>query len=298
MKKVIIIHGPTASGKSSLALKLAKNFNGFLISADSRQVYRQLDIGTNKDQGQWVNGKYLLDNIEEYLIDIIEPNQDFSLADWLAKAKKLIKEKEKLAIVVGGTALYATALVQEYQLPGGGNDKLRKKLEKKLEKKGLNYLIKKIKKIDPNIETKIDIKNPRRVMRALEICLATGESFEPRKGESEFDILQLGIQVDREKLYQKINQRVDQMIKQGLVDEVKNLIEKYDKNLPAFTGIGYRQIIQHLDGKIDLAEAIRLIKQETRRYAKRQLTWYKKYPQIKWVKDFDQAKKIVEKFIS
>jgi len=301
-KKVIVVVGPTGSGKSGIAFQIAKKFDGFLISADSRQLYQGMDIGTNKDLGKWVkvNGKniFKIDDIEEHLVDFIQPDQEFTLDDWLKACKKIINEKEQLPIVVGGTGLYTTALVEGYELKGGQDKELRQKFEQQLNEFGLPYLVNQLKKIDSNIEHKIDTKNSRRVIRALEICLKTKKPLKFNKQEGNFEFLQLGVRVDREKLYQKINKRVDQMIKQGLIEEVKVLLKKgYKKDLPAMSGIGYRQIVQYLDEEIDLTEAVRLIKRDTRRYAKRQMTWYKRDKSIKWVKDYQEAEKLVKKFI-
>lgn len=296
-EKVIIVSGPTGSGKSGLALNLAKEFSAYLISADSRQVYKQMSIGTNKDKGQWQEGKYLVEGVEEFLVDIIKPKQEFSLAQWLNSAREIINSKTKLPIVVGGTGLYIFALAQGYELPGKSIGKLRKKLENKLEKKGLPYLIKKLKKLDPEIENKIDIHNPRRVIRAYEICLTGKKEFNPQKGFVDYDVLHLAVKIDRAKLYEKINKRVDQMVEQGLVDEIKFLIKKYNKKLPAFSGIGYRQIIQYLEGEISLEKAIELVKRDTRRYAKRQLTWLKTDKSIVWVENYEQAKRLVKNFL-
>lgn len=296
-KKVVIVVGPTASGKSDLALKLAKKFNGFLISADSRMIYRGMDIGTNKDEGIRKGKTLLVDGIPEYLMDVVAPNKEFTLADWLKKATVIIKKNRKLPIVVGGTGLYVSALVEGYRLPGGYNMSLRQKLEKIVREGKIGEIIKKIKKIDQDIEKKIDIANPRRVIRAAQIVFTTGKPLQPEKGESEFEVLQIGIKVDRQKLYEKINKRVDEQIKRGLVEEVRGLIKKHDKNCSALSGIGYRQIAQYLDREITLARAIELVKRDTRRYAKRQMTWFRRDKNIKWVTSYMQAKSLVNKFV-
>jgi tRNA dimethylallyltransferase len=302
-KKVIIVVGPTGSGKSSLAFNLAKQFNGFLISADSRQVYQDMDIGTNKDLGQWqgVNGKkvYLVDGIEEYLVDFIKPDQEFTLADWLYQAKRLIQADQRLPIIVGGTGLYTTALVEGYELAKQGDKALRDKLNQEFDEHDLEYLVEKLKICSPQTAARVDIKNPRRVLRALEVCLSNDQDSQTSKKEPEFEFLQLGVSLPREKLYEKINLRVDQMIDEGLVDEVKALVAKgYTKDLPAMTGIGYRQIIKYLDGEIYLTEAIDLIKRDTRHYAKRQMTWYKKDKNINWVEDYQTAESLVQNFLT
>ncbi|MEK7159245.1 MAG: tRNA (adenosine(37)-N6)-dimethylallyltransferase MiaA [Patescibacteria group bacterium] len=298
-KKIIIVLGPTASGKSGIALELAKKFNGFLISADSRQVFRKMNIGTNKDQGVWVKGKFSVDGIEECLIDLVDPNKYYCLENWLRDLKSVIEtHPNKLPIIVGGTGLYISALVNNYELPGVFDQKLRDKVEKWLAKYGLVYLINKAKKIDSNIGEKIDLNNPRRVARALEILMQTKKPLARGTGESEYEFLQLGISMAREELYQRINARVDIMMKEGLVDEVKKLMaEGYDCKSAAMSGIGYRQICQFLNHEISGEQAVELIQRDTRRYAKRQMTWFKRDKTIHWVKDVVEAKDFLKKFI-
>jgi len=303
-KKVIVVVGPTASGKSTLAFNIAKDFGGFLISADSRQIFKDMDIGTNKDKGKWLRKglkkTFYVDGIEECLVDFLKPSKYFSLDDWLNKTKDLIRTKRRLPVVVGGTGLYTTALVKNYELPSGYNKSLRKKIKKDLAEFGVQYLVKQLLKIDPDIDQKIDIENPRRVCRALELySLKDDDSTEDLQLEStEFEFLQIGKTLSREELYFKINKRVDEMIDEGLIDEVKKLQKKgYKKDSPAITGIGYRQVIEYLEGNIDLKESIRLIKRDTRRYAKRQLTWYKRHSDIHWVENYPEAKKLIKTFL-
>lgn len=298
-KKIVIVLGLTASGKSAIALELAKKFNGFLISADSRQVFKKMNIGTNKDHGKWIHGKFFVDGIEECLIDLVEPDEYYSLENWLKDLKLTIDaHPNKLPIVVGGTGLYISALVNNYELPGVFDKKLRVKVEKWLGKYGLDYLINKTKKIDPDINEKIDLNNPRRVARALEILMQTKKPLARGTGESEYEFLQLGISLAREELYQRINARVDQMLKEGLIDEVKNLMEEgYDCKSAAMSGIGYRQICQFLNHEISKEQAIELIKRDTRRYAKRQITWFKRDGNIHWINNIIEAKDLINKFV-
>ena len=309
-RKVLIVLGPTASGKSSFALELAKKFNGFLISADSRQVYKQMDIGTNKDKGNWKDGGYYLETkrglkkaievkkVREYMVDIIDPDQEFSLDDWLKQTKQIINDNpDKLPIIVGGTGLYVSALVNDYQLQANYDPKFREKMEKKLAKKGIDYLIQKMKKYEPEIESKIQISNPRRVIRAAEIVLKTKKPLDNKVGQSEFDFLQFGVNKPREELYKRIDRRVDEMMDEGLVQEVKGLISKgYKCDSSAMSGIGYRQVCQFINNEISKEEAIRLIKRDTRRYAKRQLTWFRRDENINWVENLSQVDNSVEKF--
>jgi tRNA dimethylallyltransferase len=293
-QKVIVIVGATGSGKSAIALQLAKKFSGFLISADSRQLFKDMNIGTNKDRGQWLNDKFKVEGINEYLVDFLKPSEVYSVAAWLKQTKNLIETEKKLPIVVGGTGLYTTALTEGFTIPGKQDAKLREKFEAQLVKYGLKYLVKRLLKLDP--KTKVDLKNPRRVIRALEICLTKGEST-IEKVKPDYDFLQIYVTKPREELYARIDKRVDQMIDEGLIDEVKKLLKKYPATTPALSGIGYRQIIGYLNGDYDLAEAVRLIKRDTRRYAKRQITWYKRYQALKPVSDYEEALRLVEAFL-
>lgn len=297
MKKIVVVHGPTASGKSDIALKLARDFGGYLISADSRMVYRGMDIGTNKDKGNWKDGKYFVNGIEEYMVDVANPDERFTVDDWVKRVEKLIENDKRLPIIVGGTNLYLEALIYNYKLPAVNQEGLRAELEKQAEETGLPSIVERIKEIDPEIEEKIDIYNPRRVIRAAEICLQTKKPLDREKGELQYEVLQVGITKEREELYTKINKRVVEMEKEGLVEEVRALKQKYGCDLPAMTGIGYRQICQYLKKEVTLKEAMGMVKRDTRRYAKRQLTWYKKADSIKWIKDYDEAKGEVESFI-
>jgi tRNA dimethylallyltransferase len=298
-QKIVVVHGPTASGKSSIALKLAKKFNGFLISADSRQVYKFMDIGTNKDNGAWKGDTYFVQGVPEYMVDVVQPNQEFSVDDWVKGAKKAIKQNpDKLPIIVGGTGFYIEGLIYDFKMPGKPDPKLRKKIQKQLDEKGISFVLNQIKKIDPEIETKIDIKNPRRVLRAAEICITSGKPFAQQKGIARFDALQLALDVPRETLYSKINKRAQEMVYEGLVQEVESLIEKgYDCKSSAMSGIGYRQICQFLNKEITGQQAVEMIQRDTRRYAKRQISWLKRDKTIQWVENLDEADKLVQQFI-
>jgi tRNA dimethylallyltransferase len=298
MKKVVIIVGPTASGKSDIALKLAKKYNGYLISADSRQIYKGMDIGTNKDKGAWqvVDGEeqYLVDGVPLYLADQLEPDQEFTVVDWKNRVIEIINaHPSPLPIIVGGTGLYVSALVNNFSFADGKiNDGVRAKLEKDLKKFGIERMWKRLVKLDPYAEEIVDKKNPRRVLRALEACMIGSRPFseQMQSGAPLFDFLQIGVDIPRETLYAKINSRVDKMITDGLVDEVKRLNARgFGWDLTSMSGIGYKQIGMFLRGEISLDEAIALIKRDTRHYAKRQMTWFKKDPTIKWVKNFEEA---------
>ncbi|NQV12969.1 MAG: tRNA (adenosine(37)-N6)-dimethylallyltransferase MiaA [Parcubacteria group bacterium] len=289
LPQLIVILGPTASGKTGLSLSLAQNFNGQIISADSRQIYRGMDIGTDKTTDS---------DIPHHLIDIANPDEEFTLSDYQQAAFKIIEsEPTKLNFLVGGTGLYISAIVDNLQIPAVKPDeKLRSKLQKMSSKK----LLAELKKLDPVSAQKIDPQNKRRLIRAIEVCQVTGQPFSEQttKGEPRVEALQIGLDVPREKLYTRINQRVDEMITAGLVDEVKNLLAKgYSKDLPAFSGIGYKEIISYLEKEISLDEATELIKRNTRRYAKKQLTWFRRDKNIRWVKNYQEAEKLVENFL-
>lgn len=286
---LIIVLGPTASGKTKMAIKLAKFFNGEIISADSRQIYREMNIGTDKIS------PLEMEDIPHYLINIINPDEEFTVAQYKKLAIQKIKEiqkRDKTPFLVGGTGLYIQSVIDNLSIPSVVPDL---KLRHQLEEKSLSELQEMLKKLDFESFQKIDLNNPRRLIRALEVCLKTGQPFsqQTKKGKPLFDFVEIGISLSMDQLEQKINHRVDWMIKNDLIEEVKNLLSKYPADLPAFSGIGYQEIIQYLQKKISLNEAIQQIKIHTRQYAKRQMTWFKKDKRIHWVKNLEEAKKIV-----
>ena len=289
-KKVIVICGPTASGKTALSIELAKKINGEIISCDSMQIYKDMNIGTAKPTQEEMQG------IKHYLIDIISPNERYSVADYKRDAKKAIKEiinKGKIPIVVGGTGLYIDSLIYEIEYQDIQFDEnYRKELEKQVEEKGLDYLYKKAKEIDPQAIEKISQNDKKRILRILEIYKATGKNktqqeIESRKKEVEYDYHVYAIDWDREELYNRINKRVDIMIKQGLIEEVKKILEKYKEFPTAMQDLEYKEIVKYIEGKTTKEEMIEKIKMETRRYAKRQLTWFRKNKQTIWLKGKD-----------
>lgn len=295
--KLVVILGPTGSGKSNLAVKLAKKFRGEIVSADSRQIYIGMDIGTAKVTRKEMAG------IRHYLLDIVNPSQEYSLAQYkeaAVNAIKKIQRKNKVPFLVGGTGLYIQAIVDNLDIPQVPPDKrLRRKIEKEIEKRGLKNVYKKLLKLDPGALNIVDPRNPRRVIRALEVCLKTKKPFSNfyRKGEPLFEVLQIGIKTNRQQLYKKIDQRVDLMVKQGLVDEVKRLAKKYDWHLPSMSGIGYKEIGEYLQGKNSLTDAGQKMKYRTHAYVRRQITWFNRDKRIKWIKNINQAKNIIKKFV-
>jgi len=305
LPKLVVIIGPTGSGKSKLAIDLAKKFNGEIVVADSRQIYQEMDIGTDKiiiqkNKKSCLEKTKIYQGVPHHLIDLVKPNQEFSLSLYkklaLQTIKKIIK-KGKLPFLVGGTGLYVQAIVDNLQIPAVPPDKA---LRKKLEKLSSDKLFQRLKKLDPETAKKIDPKNKRRLIRALEVCLKTGKPFsqQQKKGPVLFDVLQIGLRLPKKVLHQRINQRVEEMIKLGLIAEVKKLIKKYPINLPAFSGIGYQEIINYLQGKISLEQAKELIKLHTRQYAKRQMTWFKRDERIHWIRTKKEAEKLISAFLN
>lgn len=306
MNKLVVIVGPTASGKTDLSIKLAKKYNGEVISADSRQIYRGMDIGTAKPID--------LQNIPHHLLNIKNPNQNYTVAQYkkaAIKAVKDIQKRGKLPIMVGGTGLYIKAVAENLDIPKiKANPLLRQKIENDVKKFGLDYVFKKLVELDPEAVYIIDSKNPRRVIRALEITLLTKKPFSAQRksGKPLFNILEIGISTPNEKLKEKIDLRVDEMIKNGLIKEVESLIKKYGSNQQAFDAIGYREMLGYLENKKTLEQATEEIKKNTWHYAKRQITWFKREPpslagfgepgrRIKWVRNYNEAIRAIDSFV-
>lgn len=271
--------GPTASGKTSLAIQIAKTINGEIISADSRLVYKGFDIAAAKPTLEERQG------IEHHLIDIVEPEVDYSVANFCDDAKvaiKKIRQKGKTPIIVGGTGLYFRILLEDFAPPRvAPNYELRQELEQLESEK----LFEMLKEIDPESAEKIHFNNKVKIIRALEVCKTLGKPHSEMAGkkEPEFDVEWIGLNpADRAVLYERINQRVDEMVKLGLVEETKKLLEKHGRINNFVNTIGYQEILEYLDGLCTLDEAISNIKQNSRRYAKRQLTWFRRNKLIKW----------------
>ena len=296
-EKVIVICGPTASGKTALSIELAKQINGEIVSADSMQIYKDMDIGTAKPTQEEMQG------IKHYLMDFVSPDERYSVADYKQDAKKAIREilkKGKVPIIVGGTGLYVDSLIYEIEYPNiEFDEKYREKLEKKVEENGLEELYEKAKEIDIEAIKKISKNDKKRILRILEIYHATGKNkteqeIESRKNEVEFDYKVYALNWDREKLYERINKRVDIMLEQGLIEEVKNVYEKYNEFPTAMQGLGYKEVVEYLENKMSKEEMIEKIKQETRRYAKRQMTWFRKNKQTIWLNAEDEIQNNIE----
>lgn len=285
LPKILVVLGPTASGKTGLGVALAKQFNGEIISADSRQVYKGMDIGTGKPRGEWQQGKYLVEGVPHYLMDVIKPNQEFSLADFKQQAVAAIQDilsRGKLPIIVGGTGLYIWSIVDNLDIPKVPPSSA---LRKSLENKPLEELVKLLGQVDPEARKKVDVKNPRRVLRALEVSILSGESFVKQQTKSPplFEALQIGLDWPRPELYERIKKRVEGMMKMGLLAEAESLAKKYPWTLPSMSGIGYRELGEYLRGEVSLAAAVEQIKRDTRNYAKRQMTWFKRDKRTHWI---------------
>lgn len=302
--KVIVIVGPTASGKTALSIELAKKIDGEIISCDSMQIYKDMNIGSAKPTIEEMQG------IKHYMIDIAEPTERFSVAEYKKRSEEAIEkilQKGKVPIIVGGTGLYANSLIynieyNEIML----DEEYRKNLMKIAETEaGLATLYEKARSIDPVAMEKISSNDKKRIIRVLEIKHSTGKNkteleLESRKNEVKYEYKVFAINMPREILYDRINKRVDIMIENGLIDEVENIIEKYKEFPTAMQAIGYKEIVMYLKGELTKQEAIEKIKQESRRYAKRQITWFKKIENIKWIdglKDKDENIKFIQDVI-
>ena len=299
-QKVIIIGGPTASGKTALSIELAKAINGEIISSDSMQIYREMNIGTAKPTKEEMQG------IKHYMIDILNPDERFSVADYKIKAKQAIKEildKKKTPIIVGGTGLYIESLIYEINFVNIDTDlEYRNKLKRIIEEKGLEVLYNEALSIDPEAMKKISINDEKRITRVLELYHQTGKTktqleLESRK-EPEYDYKLFAIDMPRQILYERINKRVDIMIKNGLIEEVKNIYNKYKEFPTSMQGLGYKEVVEYLEGKTTYEEMVEKIKQESRRYAKRQLTWFRKYENITWLNGLDDVKNNINVIIN
>ena len=290
-QKVIVICGPTASGKTALSIELAKQINGEIVSADSMQIYKYMDIGSAKPFQEEMQG------IKHYLIDFVEPNKRYSVAEYKKDAKECIRkiiEKGKIPIVVGGTGLYIDSLIYEIEYNDIEIDQeYRRKLEEQADIEGLSELYKKACEIDEKAMEKISPNDKKRILRILEIYHDTGKTKtelekESRQKDIEYDYKVFAINMDREILYNRINDRVDIMIRNGLIDEVENLLKRYDEFPTAMQGLGYKEVRDYLENKLSKEEMIEKIKQETRRYAKRQLTWFRKKKNTIWLNGLEE----------
>ena len=284
--KVIVIAGPTASGKSNLAIELAKKIGGEIISADSMQIYKDMNIGTAKVSKEEMQG------IKHYMIDFVPPNKRYSVSAYKKEAEECICEilkKGKTPIICGGTGLYINSLIYGIEfLEEEIDETYRNTLNEIAEKEGLENLYNRAVQIDPEAMKKISKNDKKRIIRVLEIYHKTGKTkteqdLESRKNEVKYDYKIFAINMNREILYDRINKRVDIMIEKGLVGEVKSIIKKYEEFPTAMQGLGYKEVVEYLKGDVTQEEMIEKVKMETRRYAKRQITWFKKNKETKWL---------------
>lgn len=281
--KVIAIVGPTAVGKTKLSIEVAKRFSGEVISGDSMQVYRGMDIGTAKITKEEMQG------ITHYMIDMKDPDEPFSVADfqqYVTHYIDIISKKNKLPTLVGGSGLYVQAALYSYNFPTYKRDEeVVEKLENEIAAFGIEPLYKRLQEIDPKQAAKIHPNNYRRVVRALEIYETTGKrmsDFQQQVKESPFDVKLIGLEMQRDELYKRINHRVDMMMERGLINEVKKLYQKGYTHEQSMQAIGYKEFIPYFKGEKTLEEAVETLKQNSRRYAKRQYTWFRNKMDVVW----------------
>lgn len=295
MKKIplIILTGPTAVGKTDLSIKLSKSLNAEIISADSMQIYKYMDIGSAKVT------KEEMDGVIHYMIDEVTPDVPFSVSEFQMRSEKYIEEinkKGKNVLITGGTGLYLNSLIYNMDFAkSNANNEIREKLEQELAENGIDYMHEKLRGLDEEAANRIHKNNTKRVIRAIEVCMSGQKmndfSKDLRYNEKYKPII-IVLNRDREVLYQRINKRVDIMLENGLLDEVKELLKMgYTKDMISMQGIGYKEMIKYLDGEYTYDEAIEIIKRDSRRYAKRQLTWFKRYQEAKWF-DLDKYQDI------
>ena len=284
-RKVIVIVGPTCSGKTKVGISLAQKLNSEIISADSRQIYKKLTIGTAKPTQDELR------KMKHHIIDLLEPDEDYNVSRFETDSLKVIDElitQGKIPIVVGGSGLYIKALTEGIFNSVDTDDDYREELKVKREKFGNEYLYDELKKVDPQSASGMLPQNWKRIMRALEVFHLTGEPIwkmqENYERKVDYNFILFGLDWDRKILYANIEKRVDEMIESGLMDEVKNILSLgYSKNINSLNTVGYKEIISYLDNEITLEHAIELIKRNTRRYAKRQMTWFRKTENINWL---------------
>jgi tRNA dimethylallyltransferase len=280
-KTLIVILGPTAIGKTALSIKLARHFNTEIISSDSRQLFKEMKIGTAVPSTEELN------SVKHHFIGNLSISDYYNVSKFEKEALHKLDDiflKNNLAIMVGGSGLYIDAVCKGIDDLPDPDRKLRHEINEIFKSSGIETLQKKLKELDPEYYLIVDLKNPKRLMRAIEVCLQTGKTYtslrKNKTGKRDFNIIKIGLNCEREKLFDRINLRVDKMINEGLLDEVKELYKH--KNLNSLNTVGYKEIFDFLDNKTSFEQAIENIKTNTRRYAKRQLTWFKRDEVIKW----------------
>jgi len=303
---LFVLIGPTAVGKTKLSIEVAKKINGEVISGDSMQVYKYLDIGTAKIMPEETQG------IPHHLINIKEPTENFSVAEFKKLAEEKINEiisKNKFPMLVGGTGLYVNSVINNYNFSEDDNShKKRDELKKIAQDKGIEFLLAKLKEVDPVSAEKFHPNDQRRIIRALEVYYATGKPISSNHNSANeilntnprYRLSIVGLNLHREKLYERINYRVDQMLKNGWLSEIESLIQNgIPSNAPALKGLGYKQLVMYLEGQLTLDQAVELIKRDTRRFAKRQLTWFNRDNRIYWIQmDNKKENEVLEEILS
>lgn len=303
--KILVIAGPTASGKTKLAIELAKQLNGEIISADSMQIYKHMDIGTAKPNKEEMAG------IPHYMLDFLEIGEKFSVAQYKDMAMKYVEDifkRGKTPIIVGGTGLYINSITDEinYDEKAEENNEIRKELEEIAKKYGNEVLYEELKKVDEEAVSRIHLNDTKRIIRALEVFRTTGITITEhqkmsKQNDKKYDYKIVGLYLEREKLYERINKRVDLMMEAGLLEEAKDIINmvKEQGRLTSFQAIGYKEFVPYFNGECSLEESVNNIKQESRRYAKRQITWFKRTNGLTWFdmsNNFDEVIKDIIKF--
>ncbi|RKO64019.1 tRNA (adenosine(37)-N6)-dimethylallyltransferase MiaA [Caldibacillus debilis] len=283
-EKLAVIVGPTAVGKTKVSVDVAKKLRGEIISGDSMQIYRGMDIGTAKIKKEEMQG------IPHHLIDIKDPEESFSVAEFQRIVREKISEisrRGRLPMIVGGTGLYIQSVLYDYRFTGNGNTgRLRKELQERLRREGTEKLYRELSGIDPDSAIKIHPNDGRRIIRALEIYYSTGvtltEHLRKQRNELRYDAAVVGLTMDRERLYKRIDERVDRMIEEGLLEEARRFYDRGLRGCQSIQAIGYKELYAYFDGTLSLAEAIALLKKNTRNYAKRQYTWFKNKMDVQW----------------
>ena len=303
-KPLIILTGPAAAGKTSLSIELAKSIGGEIISADSMQVYKKMDIGTAKIRPEEMQG------VPHYLIDELDPSEEFNVVSFVEKSKEAMKKiyaAGHIPIVVGGTGFYIQALLYDIDFSQHEEkESYRKELEQLAIEKGKEYLYEILKKKDPEYAQLVHFNNVKKVIRALEYYKETGQKLsehnkEQRQKESPYNFAYFVLYHDRDILYDRINQRVDSMMEQGLLFEVKKLVEEgYTKNLVSMQGLGYKEFFDYFDGRMTLEETVEKVKRDTRHFAKRQLTWFRREKEVIWLnkKEYEQEKELLDSVLN
>lgn len=286
-KPLIVLTGPTAAGKTELSIALAKKLNGAIISADSMQVYKYMNIGSAKIRPEEMQG------VRHYLVDVLDPREEFHVARFQQMAKEALEEiyrNGQLPIVVGGTGFYIQALLKDIDFDeSSGELPCRKELEETARREGGAVLYERLKQVDPESAEAIHPNNVKRVIRALEFYQETGQPIslhnrEQKEKQPPYTYAYFVLNDDRASLYERIDRRVDRMVEQGLVEEVRWLKEHgYDRSLVSMQGLGYKELFPYLDGTCSLEEAVEIIKRDTRHFAKRQITWFKREPDVIWL---------------